>query len=50
MDDQELEKQYHPENFEPSMMDLANLDDMYDFQGEIDSPFDLDLERLFGGR
>ena len=40
-DDQEIERQNHPENFEPardySLSDLANLDDTYDFQGELDS-------------
>lgn len=34
--DQELERMYHPENFEP--------DDVEERQG----PFDLDIEMLFG--
>ena len=36
--DLELERIYHPENFEPvrdySLSDLENLDESYDFQGE----------------
>ena len=43
--DQELEKQYHPENFHDH--ECQEQEDGCPCQ-RISSPFDIDLERLFG--
>ena len=44
--DQEIEKMYHPENFEKEApFEASTASQPKDAE---DSPFDLDIERLFG--
>lgn len=36
LSDLEQERIYHPENFSPSLSDLTNLNETFEFQGEME--------------